>query len=67
MISFDTNLVVHAANLRATEQRAAAAFLQSLGNRNDVMICELMLVDFSSSRALHSALQSPRLMEACTP
>lgn len=45
MISFDTNLVVYAANAQAAEQPAAAAFLQSLGVRRDVVVCELMLVE----------------------
>jgi predicted nucleic acid-binding protein len=45
MISFDTNLVIYAANASAPEQPAAATFLQSLGARRDVVICELMLVE----------------------
>ena len=45
MIAFDTNLVIYAANRRAPEQPAAAAFLQSLARRRDVVVCELMLVE----------------------
>ena len=45
MISFDTNLVVYAANTAAPEQVAAADFLSSLAERQDVVICELMLVE----------------------
>jgi predicted nucleic acid-binding protein len=44
MISFDTNLVIYAASASAPEQPAAAAFLQSLGIRPDVVVCKLMLV-----------------------
>lgn len=45
MISFDTNLVIYAANADASEQPAAAGFLQSLVKRQDVVVCELMLVE----------------------
>ena len=46
MIAFDTHLVIDAANASATApgQPAAAAFLQSLGIRPDVVVYELMLV-----------------------
>ncbi|HYG34333.1 MAG TPA: TA system VapC family ribonuclease toxin [Clostridia bacterium] len=45
MISFDTNLVVYSANAAAPEQGRAAEFLTSLAERQDVVICELMLVE----------------------
>lgn len=45
MVSFDTNLVVYAANADAPQQRPARAFLDSLAERQDVVICELMLVE----------------------
>jgi toxin-antitoxin system PIN domain toxin len=45
VISFDTNLVVYAANTAAPEQVRAAEFLTSLAERQDVAICELMLVE----------------------
>lgn len=45
MVSFDTSLVVYAANADAPQQRLAAAFLDSLGPRQDVVVCELMLVE----------------------
>ena len=46
MMSFDTYLVIDAANASATApgQPAAAAFLQSLGIRPDMVVCKLMLV-----------------------
>ena len=45
MVSFDTNLVVYAANANAPEQARAAAFLDTLAKRQDVVVCELMLVE----------------------
>ena len=45
MVSFDTNLVVYCANTAAPEQVRAAEFLASLAERQDVVICELMLVE----------------------
>jgi len=45
MISFDTNLAVYAANSSAPEYRASRVFLESLADREDVMVCELMLVE----------------------
>lgn len=45
MISFDTNLLVYAANLDAGECPAARRFLEKLAAREDVVVCELMLVE----------------------
>jgi toxin-antitoxin system PIN domain toxin len=45
MVSFDTNLVVYAANSDAPECEPARAFLASLQARRDVAVCELMLVE----------------------
>jgi toxin-antitoxin system PIN domain toxin len=45
MLSFDTNLVVHACNTRSPHHARASAFLESLANRDDVVVCELMLVE----------------------
>lgn len=45
MIAFDTNLVVHAANASSPYYTGAVAFLESLADRNDVVVCELMLVE----------------------
>ncbi|CAN5912677.1 type II toxin-antitoxin system VapC family toxin [soil metagenome] len=45
MLSFDTNIAVHAANSASTFHAKAAAFMQSLGQRKDVAICELVLVE----------------------
>lgn len=69
MISFDTNLVIHAANSRAPEQRAAASFLQSLGARRDVVICELMLVEvylkLRNARILRNPLNARQAAAYC--
>lgn len=45
MVAFDTNLVVHACNTSSPQHRAATAFLESLADRGDVVVCELMLVE----------------------
>ena len=45
MISFDTNILVHASNLDSPQNAIARSFLESLAEREDVVICELMLVE----------------------
>jgi predicted nucleic acid-binding protein len=45
MLAFDTNLVVHACNTSSPQHAAATAFLESLADRHDVVVCELMLVE----------------------
>lgn len=45
MLSFDTNLAVHAANRASPLHEAAFEFMSSLGKRRDVAVCELMLVE----------------------
>ena len=69
MISFDTNLVIYAANASATEQRAAAGFLQSLGRRRDVVVCELMLVEvylkLRNARILSQPMTAVRAAAYC--
>ena len=69
MLSFDTNLVVYAANRRAPEQPAAAAFLNSLSLRRDVVVCELMLVEvylkLRSDRILTHPLDAAKAMAHC--
>ena len=45
MLSFDTNLAVHAANTASPVHEAARAFMQSLAPRRDVAVCELVLVE----------------------
>ena len=69
MIAFDTNLVIYAANRRAPEQPAAAAFLQSLARRRDVVVCELMLVEvylkLRNLRILARPLNAPAAAAYC--
>ncbi len=55
MLSFDTNLLVYAANSDAPECEAARAFLASLGERNDVAVCELVLVE------VYLKIRNPRI------
>ena len=45
MISFDTNIVVHAANADSALHARARGFVEEMGQRKDVVICELMLVE----------------------
>lgn len=45
MVSFDTNLAVHAANRDSRWHEPCRAFIGSLATRRDVAICELMLVE----------------------
>jgi len=45
MLSFDTNLLVYAANSDARECEPARAFLTSLRDRRDVAVCELVLIE----------------------
>ena len=45
MLSFDTNIAVHAINRDSPWHDPARAFIESLGQRRDVAICELMLVE----------------------
>ena len=45
MLSFDTNIAVHAANQASPFHRAARDFLSSLAARRDVAVCELVLVE----------------------
>jgi toxin-antitoxin system PIN domain toxin len=45
MISFDTNIAVYAANSSVKEHIPAVDFLENLTRRQDVVVCELMLVE----------------------
>lgn len=45
MLSFDTNIAVHAANTSSPLHASAYDFIGSLAQRNDVAISELMLVE----------------------
>ena len=45
MISFDTNIAVHAANQQSEHSVRAREFIESLVMNQDVAICEMMLVE----------------------
>lgn len=45
MTSFDTNIVVHAANVDSPLHGEAVAYLEEKGRQRGVVICELMLVE----------------------
>jgi uncharacterized protein len=45
MIAFDTNIAVHSANEDSPHHTVAREWLMALGKRQDVVICELMLVE----------------------
>ncbi len=45
MLSFDTNIAMHAANVASPLHLPARDFLQSLATRRDVAVCELVLVE----------------------
>jgi toxin-antitoxin system PIN domain toxin len=45
MLSFDTNIAVHAANASSALHAPAYAFVAQLGARREVAVCELMLVE----------------------
>ncbi len=45
MLSIDTNILLYSQNADASENRAALHFLDSCGVRDDVVICELVLVE----------------------
>lgn len=45
MIAFDTNIVVHSANVDSPSHVGAREVLIEFGRRRDVVVCELMLVE----------------------
>ncbi len=56
MISFDSNLLVYAANSDAPECPPAREFLISLQARHDVAVCELVLVE------VYLKIRNPRIL-----
>jgi len=56
MISLDTNILLPAVETRNSAHERAAAFLGSLQTRDDVVICELMLLE------LYSLLRHPAVL-----
>lgn len=45
MISIDTNILLYAQNVDCVEHVPAFGFVAACGNRDDVAICELVLVE----------------------
>ena len=56
MLSFDTNLAVHAANCDSASHAQSRGFIESLAARRDVAICELMLLE------LYTLLRNPAVL-----
>jgi len=69
VISFDTNIVVHAANADSEDSSQARAFLEETGQRKDVVICELMLVEvylkLCNNRIFSNPLSSSESWDFC--
>ena len=69
MLSFDTNLAVHAANKASPVHEAARAFMQSLAQRRDVAVCELVLVELylklRNEKIFTRPLTAPQAASVC--
>lgn len=59
MLSFDTNLAVHAANAASPLHAPAYEFIESLAARADVAVCELMLVELYLKLRNEKIFQNP--------
>lgn len=57
MLSIDTNILLYAQNRDCAEHGAASAFLDECAERDDVAVCELVLVE------LYQLLRNPRVVE----
>jgi toxin-antitoxin system PIN domain toxin len=57
MISIDTNIFLYAQNSDCAENQVAAAFLDECARRDDVAICELVLIE------LYQLLRNPAVLE----
>jgi toxin-antitoxin system PIN domain toxin len=57
MISIDTNILLYAQNQDCAEHAAASAFLRDCADRDDVAICELVLLE------LYQLLRNPAVVE----
>lgn len=58
MISIDTNILLYAQNMDCLEHQSAYNFILEYGERDDVIICELVLVE------LYILLRNPVVLEA---
>lgn len=70
MLSFDTNLAVHAANRDSASHAQCRGFIESLATRRDVAICELMLVELylklRNERIFAKPLTAAQAVAVCT-
>jgi toxin-antitoxin system PIN domain toxin len=57
MLSIDTNVLLYAQNQDCVEHEAAMAFLTQCSRRDDIAICELVLVE------LYQLLRNPAVLE----
>lgn len=57
MLSIDTNILLYAQNQDCAEHWAASKFLQDCADRDDVAICELVLME------LYQLLRNPVVLE----
>ena len=69
MISIDTNILLYAQNADCPEHEAARAFLLEVAERQDVAICELVLVELylllRNPAVLRRPLESSEAAEMC--
>ena len=69
MTSFDTNIAVYAANTASPWHQPACGFIQSLSTRNDVAICELVLVELylklRNEKIFPRPLNAPQAAAVC--
>jgi uncharacterized protein len=61
LISIDTNIFLYAQNTDCTEHEAAFAFVSDCGARDDVAVCELVLVE------LYLLLRNPAVLKRPLP
>jgi predicted nucleic acid-binding protein len=60
MMAFDTNLAVYAANSSMPEHAAARSFLDSLGPRDDVVVCARLALTLRHHGVTEFATANPR-------
>ena len=69
MLSIDTNIFLYAYNRDCGEHTAAIAFLAECASRNDVAVCELVLVELyqllRNPAVLKRPLDAPDAAEVC--
>jgi uncharacterized protein len=69
MLSIDTNILLYALNRDCPEHDVAAAFLSDCAARDDVAICELVLVELyqllRNPAVLDHPLEAPAAAEVC--